>query len=285
MISFVHAIHELRPYYPLPVLLEVSGMARSSYYYHIGRMKCPDKYEHVRGLIFHIFHKHKKRYGYRRITAVLQKEGVRINHKTVCRLMNEMGLSSDLRHKKHSSYKGETGKIAPNILMRNFNAEKPLQKLVTDVTEFNILGRKIYLSPIMDLFNREILSYSISLSPNMKMINDMLEGLYSRRKIERGTIIHSDQGTLYQSFIYQKNLADRGIIQSMSRKATCLDNAVIENFFGILKSEMFYGKNFESIEQFTKTLEEYLIYYNEERIKIKLGGLSPIQYRLTKFAS
>lgn len=285
MISFVHAIHELRPYYPLPVLLEVSGMARSSYYYHIRRMKCPDKYEHVRGVIFHIFEKHRKRYGYRRITAVLQKEGVRINHKTVCRLMNEMGLSSDLRHKKHSSYKGETGKIAPNILMRNFNAEKPLQKLVTDVTEFHILGRKIYLSPIMDLFNREILSYSISFSPNMKMINDMLEGLYSRRKIERGTIIHSDQGTLYQSFIYQKNLADRGIIQSMSRKATCLDNSVIENFFGILKSEMFYGQNFESIEHFTKTLKEYLIYYNEERIKIKLDGLSPIKYRLTKFAS
>ena len=285
MTSFVHAIHELRPYYPLPVLLEVSGMARSSYYYHTGRMKSPDKYEHVKRLIFQTFQRHKKRYGYRRITAVLQKEGVRINHKTVCRLMNEMGLSSNLRHKKHSSYKGETGKIAPNILMRNFDAEKPLQKLVTDVTEFHILGRKIYLSPIMDLFNREILSYSISLAPNMKMINDMLEGLYSKRNIERGTIIHSDQGTLYQSFIYQKSLADRGIIQSMSRKATCLDNAVIENFFGILKSEMFYGQNFESIEQFTKTLEEYLIYYNKERIKIKLGGLSPIQYRLTKFAS
>ena len=122
-------------------------------------------------------------------------------------------------------------------------------------------------------------------NPADKCFYGMLEGLYSRRKIERGTIIHSDQGTLYQSFIYQKNLADRGIIQSMSRKATCLDNAVIENFFGILKSEMFYGQNFESIEHFTKTLEEYLIYYNEERIKIKLDGLSPIQYRLTKFAS
>lgn len=285
MTSLAHAIHELRPFYPLPILLEVSGMARSSYYYHRIRMKRPDKYKRVKDLIYKVFNKHRRRYGYRRVTKVLQKEGIKINHKTVYRLMREMGLVSDLRHKKYSSYKGETGKVAPNILARNFHAEKPLEKLVTDVTEFHLLGEKIYLSPIMDLFNREILSYSISSSPNMKMIDEMLEGLYCTRNIETGTIIHSDQGTLYQSSAYQKSLTDRGIVQSMSRKATCLDNAVIENFFGILKSEMFYGKEFESVEQFTNELKEYLRYYNEDRIKINLDGLSPIQYRLIKFVS
>lgn len=285
MTSLAHAIYELRPFYPLPILLEISGMARSSYYYHQSRMNKPDKYKRIKSLICKVFDKHQKRYGYRRVTAVLQKEGIRINHKTVYRLMGEMGFSSDLRRKKYSSYKGETGKVAPNVLARNFQAEKPLEKLVTDVTEFHLLGEKVYLSPIMDLFNREILSYSISSSPNMKMINEMLEGLYCTRKIEEGTIIHSDQGCLYQSSTYRKSLTDRGIIQSMSRKATCLDNAVIENFFGILKSEMFYGKEFESVEHFTNELKEYLRYYNEERIKIKLDGLSPIQYRLTKFAS
>lgn len=285
MTSLAHAIHELRPFYPLPILLEVSGMARSSYYYHRIRMKRPDKYKRAKDLIYKVFNKHQRRYGHRRVTKVLQKEGIKINHKTVYRLMREMGLVSDLRHKKYSSYKGETGKVAPNILARNFHAEKPLEKLVTDVTEFHLLGEKIYLSPIMDLFNREILSYSISSSPNMKMIDEMLEGLYCTRNIETGTIIHSDQGTLYQSSAYQKSLTDRGIIQSMSRKATCLDNAVIENFFGILKSEMFYGKEFESVEQFTNELKEYLRYYNEDRIKINLDGLSPIQYRLIKFAS
>ena len=285
MSALVHAIHELRPYYPLPVLLGVSGMARSSYYYHSRRMQKPDKYNRVKRLISKTFQEHQKRYGYRRITVSLRKEGLKINHKTVYRLMSEMGLVSNLRRKKYSSYKGETGKVAPNILARNFQAEIPMQKLVTDVTEFHLLGKKIYLSPIMDLFNREILSYSISLSPNMKMVNEMLEGLYNTRKIEKGTIMHSDQGSLYQASSYQKSLADWGIIQSMSRKATCLDNAVIENFFGILKSEMFYGKEFESIEHFTEELKEYLRYYNEDRIKIKLDGLSPVQYRLTKFAS
>lgn len=285
MTSLAYAIHELRPFYPLPMLLEVSGMARSSYYYHRTLMKRPDRYKRIKSLISKVFNKHQKRYGYRRITKVLQKEGVKINHKTVYRLMKEMGLVSDLRHKKYSSYKGETGKVAPNILARNFHAEKPLEKLVTDVTEFHLLGEKVYLSPIMDLFNREILSYCISSSPNMKMIDEMLEGLYGTRNIEKGTIIHSDQGTLYQSSAYQKSLTDRGIIQSMSRKATCLDNAVIENFFGILKSEMFYGKEFESVEHFKNELKEYLRYYNEDRIKISLDGLSPIQYRLIKFAS
>ena len=284
MSSLFHAIHELRPYYPLPVLLGVSGMARSTFYYHLRRMKSPAKHEKLKELVSTMFYRHHGRYGYRRITMSLQKEGVKINHKRVRRLMNEMGLVSQIRHKKYSSYKGEVGKIAPNILNRNFDAEKPLQKLVTDVTEFHLFDMKVYLSPIMDLFNREILCYSISFNPNIKMVDEMLEELY-RRKPKKGTILHSDQGILYQTYSFQKSLIKHGIVQSMSRKATCLDNAVIENFFGILKSEMFYGKKFESVEQFIKALKKYITYYNEERIKSKLGGLSPIQYRLAKFAS
>lgn len=285
MISLFHVIRELRPYYPLPVLLEVTGMARSTFYYHQRRLKFPDKHKKLKNMIAKLFHSHHGRYGYRRITMALHKKGIKVNHKTVYRLMVGMGLLSVIRPKKYSSYKGEVGKIAPNVLNRNFKADKPLQKLVTDVTEFHLFDKKVYLSPIMDLFNREILCYSISLTPNMKMVNEMLEKLYRNRNIIKGTILHSDQGTLYQSLSYQNSLAKKGIVQSMSRKATCLDNAVIENFFGILKSEMFYGKKFTSIEQFIEAVKEYITYYNEVRIKIKLDGLSPIQYRLTKFAS
>jgi transposase InsO family protein len=243
-------------------------------------MDGPDKYAKIKEIISTIFEDHKYRYGYRRITLELHNQGHCINHKTVQRLMRELGLFCLVRMKKYKSYKGTIGKISPNRLERNFKAEKPNQKWVTDVTEFALLGQKLYLSPILDLYNGEIVAYNISEHPNFAQTMDMLNKAFSKRPNLKGLIFHSDQGWQYQMKKYQCRLKGKGILQSMSRKGNCLDNAVIENFFGHLKSELLYLKEFSSIEQFKFELIDYLDYYNNRRIKSKLGGRSPVQYRL-----
>ena len=227
-----------------------------------------------------IYHEHKGRYGYRRITLELHIRGYMINHKTVQRLMKQLHLKSMVRMKKYHSYKGEVGKIAPNLLQRDFKASKPNQNWVTDVTEFSLFGGKIYLSPILDLFNGEIISYNIFNRPNFHQTIDMLDQAFAKIPDKTNLILHSDQGWQYQMKKYQKRLEEKGIKQSMSRKGNCLDNAVIENFFGLLKSELLYLQEFESLEHFVQELEEYIYYYNNKRIKSKLKGLSPVQYRL-----
>ena len=193
--------------------------------------------------------------------------------------MNECGLKSLVRIKKYKSYKGQQGKIARNLLKRNFNARKPYQKWVTDVTEFAVAGKKLYLSPILDLYNGEIVSYNISQRPNFYQTMDMLQKALFRLPSQAKPILHSDQGWQYQMKEYQDLLSKRKIKQSMSRKGNCLDNAVMENFFGILKSELFYIKKFKSIDALQKDIINYIEYYNNNRIKQKLNGLSPVQYR------
>ncbi|MCX5775679.1 MAG: IS3 family transposase [Firmicutes bacterium] len=208
-----------------------------------------------------------------------------MNHKLVYKLMKECGLVCKVKCRKYKSYKGEVGKVAPNILNRDFEAEKPNEKYVTDVTEFQIGGERIYLSPIMDLYNREIVSYSIGGSPSMDLIKEMLEG--AREAFSRGQnpVIHSDQGWQYQQKAYQNILASQGVRQSMSRKGNCLDNAVIENFFGTLKSETIYLEKIKTKEALIDTIVDYIEYYNNRRIKAKLKGLSPVQYRLQSSCS
>ena len=184
-----------------------------------------------------------------------------------------------MRIKKYRSYKGDIGKIAPNILNRDFNAEKPCIKWVTDVTEFSLFGQKLYLSPILDLHNSEIVSYSLATRPTFHQIMDMLNKAFEKIPDNTGLILHSDQGWQYQMKQYQYRLQSKGIVQSMSRKGNCLDNAVMENFFGILKSELLYLQKFDSVEHFTQELHAYIFYYNNHRIKAKLKGLSPVKYR------
>ena len=243
-------------------------------------MKQPDKYEDVKTRITDIYHSHKGRYGYRRITLELRNTGTIINHKTVQRLMGVLGLKSMVRIKKYRSYKGEVGKIVPNILKRDFNTVKPNQKWATDITEFSLFGQKLYFSPILDLYNGEIISYNISERPVFHQVTDMLDKAF--KKIPKNTrlILHSDQGWQYQMKQYQYRLQKKGVVQSMSRKSNCLDNAVIENFFGILKSELLYLQKFDSVDHFISELHDYIYYYNNHRIKVKLNGLSPIEYRL-----
>ena len=254
-------------------------MARSVFYYHLKRSKSKDKYAQVKEVITNIFHEHKGRYGYRRITIELQHQGYRINHKVVERLMKQLGLKCLIRKVKYRSYKGEVGIIAPNIIARNFRADTPNAKWATDVTQININSEKLYLSPILDMYNGEIISYNVSKSPNLEQVYDMLEKAFSRFKNLDGLILHSDQGWQYQHYGYRQRLSERGIIQSMSRKGNCLDNAMAENFFGIMKSELLYAEKFDSPESFIKALDEYIDYYNNRRIKSRLKGMSPVKYR------
>ncbi|SFC43178.1 Integrase core domain-containing protein [Bacillus sp. 491mf] len=179
-----------------------------------------------------------------------------------------------VRMKKYRSYKGTVGKIAPNILDRNFKAEKPNKKWVTDITEFKLFGEKLYLSPILDLYNGEIITYTIGSRPTYSLVSEMLEQSFERLSEDDELLLHSDQGWHYQMKKYRDALKERGITQSMSRKGNCYDNAVIENFFGIMKSEFLYLKEFESVDQFKRELVKYIDYYNHKRIKAKLKGLS-----------
>lgn len=260
--------------------MELTGIPRSTYYYELKQLSKLDKYAKVKEVITQIYHDNKGRYGYRRITMELRNRGYIINHKTVQRLMKQLQLKCMVRMKKYKSYKGEIGKISPNLLNRNFKANKPNEKWVTDVTEFSLFGGKLYLSPILDLYNGEIISYNISPRPTFQQTTDMLEKAFHRVQNDTELILHSDQGWQYQMKHYQWLLTEKGIKQSMSRKGNCLDNSVMENFFGLLKSELLYLQQFESLEHFRFELEEYINYYNNKRIKGKLKGLSPVQYRI-----
>ena len=257
--------------------LQNSGVApvENQLYDEIKRMKMGGNYASVKREIQAIFKEHQGRYGYRRITAELGNRKIHCNHKAVSRLMKELGLVCPVRMKKYRSYKGEVGRIAPNLLERNFEAEWPNEKMVTDTTEFHLLGQKLYLSILLDLYSRDIVSYTISDRPGLKMVTSMLEKAF--HKIPDGTnlILHSDQGWHYQYRKYRKMLKATGIWQSMSRKGNCLYNAVVENFFGLLKSELLYLQKFASMEQFKTELVSYLEYYSNRRIKLSLGGLPP----------
>ena len=274
--------------FALEILLKIIRLARSTYYYHLKQLDQTDKNQTIKAEIQAIFTEHKGNYGYRRITLALRNRGFVVNHKKVQRLMKALGLSARIRRKrKYSSYQGEIGKKAENLIRRQFEASKPMEKCYTDVTEFAIpaSSQKLYLSPVLDGFNSEIITYNISTSPNLAQVKMMLEQAFTEKYYEN-TILHSDQGWQYQHDFYHHFLEDKGIQQSMSRKGNSPDNGMMESFFGILKSEMFYGyeKTFKSIEHLEQAIVDYINYYNNKRIKVKLKGLSPVQYRTKSFA-
>lgn len=255
-------------------------MARSTFYYHLKQAKKPDKYLEAKKDILRIYYSHSCRMGYRRIKLELRNEGRKINHKTVLKLMQELGIRSLVRAKKYRSYKGKQGKIARNLLNQNFKAKLPDQKWATDITEFKVADKKLYLSPIIDLFNGEVISYTMAESPKIKPVIDMVEQVQRTIAPGESVILHSDQGWHYQMAQYQDTLKRKNILASMSRKGNCLDNAVIENFFGTLKCELFYLKEYRSIKQLKKDIKEYIHYYNHRRIRLNLNGMSPVNYRI-----
>ena len=272
-------IWELRHEYKVTLLLDIAGLPRSTYYYYTKKQKEPDKYACLKEEICSIVTENRGRYGYRRVTLELRNRGFHNNHKLVMKLMKQLGVSSKVRMKKYCSYKGEVGKAAPNLLERNFFAEKPNQKWVTDVTEFSLFGEKLYLSPVLDLCSEDLVSYTISERPVLDMVLSMVEKAFAMIPDDTGLILHSDQGWQYRHKHYQEMLKAKGVKQSMSRKGNCLDNAVMESFFGLLKSELLYLQEFDSLEHFKSELIDYLDYYNNRRIKAKLKGLTPAQHR------
>ena len=265
-------------------VLKIVDMPEATYHYHIQQSKQENPDKEWKELISSLFKKHEGRYGYRRIHAELRAQGYVINHKKVQRIMNEMDLKcvKFIRKSRYKSYKGNVGKVAPNRLNRRFHTPYALQKLVTDVTEFKCAGdEKLYLSPMMDLFNGEILGFSISKRPTLEFVMASLERVLPiiKSHAHYRTTIHSDQGWHYQHNSWVTTLKRQQIFQSMSRKSTCADNAAMENFFGLLKQEMYYGEELLSYEELKQKIERYIHYYNNERIKQKLAGMSPVQYR------
>ncbi|WP_338940186.1 IS3 family transposase [Fusobacterium pseudoperiodonticum] len=275
-------IAELRAKYPFKMLLKIAGISRSVYYYYIDKKDIDEKNKDIIEKIKEIYYVNKGRYGYRRVTLELKNQGLNINHKKVQRLMKKLNLQSIIRKKrKYSSYKGCIGKIADNHIKRNFEATAPNQKWFTDVTEFNLRGEKLYLSPILDAYGRYIVSYDISRSPNLEQINHMLNLAFKKNENYENLIFHSDQGWQYQHYSYQERLKEKKITQSMSRKGNSLDNGLMECFFGLLKSEMFYEQEekYKTLEELKEAIEDYIYYYNNKRIKEKLKGLTPASYR------
>ena len=260
-------------------MLDWMKMARSVFYYHRSHLNDNDRYDETRSSIRRIYNNNKGRYGYRRVCMELRNEGVIVNHKTVQKLMSQMELKAKTVRRHYHSYKGEVGKTAPNVLWRDFKTNRPDRKWATDVTQVCINDRKLYLSPILDMFNGEIISYTISHSPNLQMVTSMLKKAFSKHHDTNGLIMHSDQGWHYQHPMYQKMLEKHGITQSMSRKGNCLDNAMMENFFALMKNELLYVNKFDNIEDFKSALKKYMKWYNNKRIKLRLKGMSPVQYR------
>ena len=288
-------MNELRQKYPLKMLLKVLKLSKSSYFYQVNALKKEDKDAGIKAEIKAIFTKNKGRYGYRRIYIVLRSTRMVINHKKVKRLMKELNLYGVTPKAKYKSYKGDQNGTVKNQLLvkevdeekhkatykRDFSTTKCNEKWTTDVSEFHIAAGKLYLSPILDMHNGEIVSYNISRSPNFAQTLDMLDEAFKRHENLEGLIFHSDQGWQYQMRPYHERLEEKGIIQSMSRKGNCLDNCVMENFFGKMKNEMFYGHEYEfaTLDELEVAMHEYIKYYNEERIQVKLKGLTPVQYR------
>jgi putative transposase len=260
-------------------LLKVAGLARSTFYYQKKAFQAADKHQGLKKQIGAVFARPKGRYGYRRVTTAIRKRGRQVNHKTVQRLMGELGLKSLVRPKKYRSYKGEVGYAAPNVLQRQFEAKGANQKWVTDVTEFNVTGEKLYLSPVMDLYNGEIIAFETARRPEFELVRSMLKKALAKLKKNAQPTLHSDQGWQYRMPEYQRALRNKQVVQSMPRKGNCLDNAAMESFFAVLKSEFFYLNKFSSIEELKTGLRKYIHYYNHVRIKTKLKGLSPVQYR------
>ena len=273
--------------FSLDILLKAIKLARSTYYYHLKQLDKPDKDQELKAEIQSIFIEHKRNYGYRRIHLELRNRGYLVNHKRVQRLMKVLNLQAKMRQKrKYSSHKGDVGKKADNLIQRQFEGSKTMEKCYTDVTEFAIPAstQKLYLSPVLDGFNSEIIAYNLSTSPNLEQVKAMLDQAFGEEHYEN-TILHSDQGWQYQHDSYHRFLESKGIQASMSRKGNSPDNGMMESFFGILKSEMFYGyeKSFQSLKQLEQAIVDYIDYYNNKRIKVKLKGLSPVQYRTKSF--
>ena len=263
-------------------LLKAIGMGRSTYYYELSKSDAvQERNASVAAEIEVIFKDNKGRYGVRRVHAELINRGFTVNHKRVQRLMHKMNLLGKRPKEKYHSYKGDIGRVADNVVNRDFSTTAPLEKWTTDVSQFSFPWGKCYISPILDMNTNEIIAYDLSRSPNLEQISRMLNSAFERFPHLDGLIMHSDQGWQYQHAVYREELKKHGVIQSMSRKGNCYDNCIMETFFGRLKNEMFYGfeKKYDSFATFSAAIAEYIDYYNNERIQRKTKWMPPVKYR------
>ena len=275
-------IDALREKYPLNKLLDLFDLAKSSYFYQCETKKKADKYQDLRVRITDIFNENHQCYGYRRIHAVLSSMEIVVSEKVVRRIMKEEGLRVRMKRvRKYNSYKGEFSTPVPNLLKRDFSADKPAMKWLTDITEFALPDGKVYLSPIIDCFDGMVISWQIGTSPSAELANTMLDNAIETLKDGEHPIIHSDRGFHYQWPGWIMRTENAGLIRSMSKKGCSPDNSACEGFFGRLKNEMFYGRfwNDVTVNEFIVILNNYIRWYNEKRIKMSLGGRSPLQYR------
>jgi transposase InsO family protein/transposase-like protein len=278
-------IDALREHYGLPELLAQLGLARSSYFYHRTRTLAGDKYLSVRQSITDIFESNHRCYGYRRLQASLTRQDVAISEKVVQRLMKQESLVvAKPKRRKYASYLGEISPAPENIINRDFQAAAPNEKWLTDITEFQIPAGKVYLSPIIDCFDGMVVSWTIGTSPDAELVNTMLDAaIETVAETAHRPVVHSDRGGHYRWPGWLSRMSDANFIRSMSRKACSPDNAACEGFFGRLKNELFYPRDWKSttVEQFIEVVDSYIRWYNEKRIKISLGSLSPIEYRVS----
>ncbi len=275
-------VDALKGKYSLPLLLKQLKLSKSSYYYQEAILKKQDKHSDIRKKLSALFHENSGRYGYRRIHALLSREGTVISEKVVRRVMAEEGLVVRIKsRRKYNSYQGEISPSVANTTNRDFHAEKPNEKWLTDITEFAIPAGKVYLSPIVDCFDGMLPYWAVSTAPDAALVNGMLDGAVSRLGETEHPIVHSDRGCHYRWPGWISRMEKAGLERSMSQKGCSPDNSACEGLFGRLKNEMFYNRDWTgvSIQEFIDTLNEYLIWYNEKRIKISLGNMSPLEYR------
>ena len=272
----------LRDKYPVKRILEVFAMAKSSYCYQQKQIKKENKIVKIKERIKILFFENHKRYGYRRIHLLLKREGIIISEKIVRSIMKEENLIvRAIRQKKYNSYLGEISPAAPNEVQRDFHADKPNKKWLTDITEFKIGEEKVYLSPIIDCFDGMPITWTVGTSPNAELVNTMLDNAIALLKGNEHPIVHSDRGCHYRWPGWIQRMNEAGLTRSMSKKGCSPDNSACEGFFGRMKNEMFYGEKWDkiSVEEFISIINQYMQWYRDKRIKLSLGGLSPMEYR------
>jgi putative transposase len=276
-------IDALKEHYGLPALLAQLGLARSSYFYHRARAAVGDKYLSTRQAITDIFESNHRCYGYRRLQASLARQQGPISEKVVQRLMKQESLVvAKPKRRRYASYLGEISPAPENLINRDFQAAAPNEKWLTDITEFQIPAGKVYLSPIIDCFDGLVVSWTIGTSPDAELVNTMLDAaIETVAETTDRPVVHSDRGGHYRWPGWLARMSEAKLTRSMSRKACSPDNAACEGFFGRLKNELFYPRDWKAttIEQFIEAVDSYIRWYNEKRIKISLGALSPIEYR------
>ena len=272
----------LRDKYPVKRILEVFAMAKSSYCYQQKQIKKENKIVKIKERIKILFFENHKRYGYRRIHLLLKREGIIISEKIVRSIMKEENLIvRAIRQKKYNSYLGEISPAVPNEVQRDFHADKPNKKWLTDITEFKIGEEKVYLSPIIDCFDGMPITWTVGTSPNAELVNTMLDNGIALLKGNEHPIVHSDRGCHYRWPGWIQRMNEAGLTRSMSKKGCSPDNSACEGFFGRMKNEMFYGEKWDkiSVEEFISIINQYMQWYRDKRIKLSLGGLSPMEYR------